>query len=105
MIIVSKKGKNSLLIKILLSNLQKIEVKYLKDNEFFMSFFLNKLKNYDFILISTRLKTYINKLIFKNNIKYIFDNSSRIFERIDRRIPSRLKYIYRDIDYKKNRSK
>ena len=99
--ILTKRRKNSLLVKILSSNLHNIEVKYVEENEFFMSFFLNKLKNYDFFLITSKLKSYITKLIYKDSIKYIFDNSPRVFEKIDRTIPLRFKYIYRDINYKK----
>jgi|TARA_B110000879_G_C11177365_1_gene516691 hypothetical protein len=100
-IILTKKGKNSLLIKILLSNLKYVEVKYIKDITFPLLPLLNKIKNYDFLLIKTRLMSYINRVIFKNNIKFIFDNSSRVFEKIDRKILTRSKYFYRDVDYKK----
>jgi len=100
-IIFSEEGKNTLLIKILLSNLKYVEVKYIKDITFPLLPLLNKIKNYDFLLIKTRLMSYINRVIFKNNIKFIFDNSSRIFEKIYKRTPPFSTSIYRDVDYKK----
>lgn len=100
-IIIANKNKNLLLTKILLTNLKDAEVRYVQYTEFRFFSLLSKFKNYDFSLLQTKIISSINNVVQKNNSKFIFDNSSRIYEKLYRRIPICSKSIYRDAQYKK----